>query len=443
VRDIIDPGAPTRSLALLDLPPRAASEERMVGDVTDRGAALLVAGVVEDASGKPLQGAAVEVREVRQRGQSRVADTDDVTTDAEGRFSVEGATGESKLTVHVSLEGWYLAELPMFAPGRDDLRVTLAPAGGIAGSVRTPEGAAPLRVEIFVSGEPSRNGGTGYEASDGLSTWVQKDGSFSFPSLRPGKAKVSVRHGWSDRDTVAVVEDVEVVAGQVTRDPRLQGLDLAKSLRAIRVSAVDPDGRPVAGATAHWRATGEDTYWREVTSGKDGVATIHVKPRDGRPARIDVIVKRSGHRSAALSGIETDVQATLRPWKPVLVRIRLADATAVPEPPFHIVPELAWTEPGAEKEDDDWADMDPRGVDDDVSFGKDRVVTLSVPEPGRYRVTLVLWETGPGGGGGSSLATSPERVVVDVPEHASGPIEVVVAADPEEFAEETKRRTER
>ena len=68
---------------------------------------------------------------------------------------------------------------------------------------------------------------------------------------------------------------------------------------------------------------------------------------------------------------------------------------------------LAWAPPN-EDEDEGWR-SDPRDVDHHLRavFGKDRVVALEVPDPGRYRVELTFWEMEMDGGTGSSIATVP------------------------------------
>ena len=70
-------------------------------------------------------------------------------------------------------------------------------------------------------------------------------GGFRFENVHPGTYRIELR----TKDTewlVASVSDVEVVAGETTLDPRLQGLDLRGKLRLLRLRVERADGTPFA-----------------------------------------------------------------------------------------------------------------------------------------------------------------------------------------------------
>lgn len=234
--------AVTRSTAH-DSPP-APSEE------TSAEPAVLLSGLVIEGRGIGVPDATVQVeRHVVDAGgfgmrMVAVEPLPELTTrtDAEGRFEVRGAeTGE--VVVLAEKESYVLEEeVECTVPAT---RVTLVL--GRAGAILVTVAADSLELADEVGVEVR---------SPGADRTVDRD----VGDLRTGRlmsdavAQVSydvVLVGRRDRKPLHTVPGVQVRAGETTEDPRLQELDLRALLAEIRVSVVDPGGRPVPGVTVH------------------------------------------------------------------------------------------------------------------------------------------------------------------------------------------------
>ncbi len=427
-------------IAIVDLPSVLPPGEIDVGDVTFAGGALLVSGVVVDGAGKPLVGATLRAMDVKGMGASRspIRDVDAATSDSEGRFRLEGTVETKKVAVGASLGGYYVPGNEWFAVGATDARVVMQPAGGIAGSVRVPGGKNPYDVRILVQGVPSYNGDADYRFRDqALSGSCREGGVFEIDTLRPGKARVALRLGWNDDDTFLVVEGVEIVAGQITRDPRLQDVDPTKSMRALKITVTDAQMKPLADAKVSFRPVGDAGFWKQAGAcDAAGVATLAARADKSGSSGFDVIVASRGFHAAVLHGVSADAAVALEAAKPSTVRVRLAESSPLPEPPFQLAATLHWIEPGTPDDEQNW--NGPRDVGDEAKFGKDRLLTFETYDPGRYRVDLMLWKMDMNGGGGGSVASAPKTVVVTVGGDGA-PEEVVVGVDPEDLKERMSR----
>jgi hypothetical protein len=419
-----------RSIALIDLPPTLPAGEIVVGDVVYRGTAILAAGVVVDAAGRPLPG--VEIRAMNVDAHNRYP-TDDAAavTDASGRFRLLGESTGKSVAIGATLDGFYVPDHAPIAVGTADARIVMSPAGGIAGSVRMP----PDRkfVTIGVSGPTGDNGDTGQFFWERRRYAANDDGTFEIHGLRPGVARVSIRLGVNEEDVVAAFDDVQVVAGKITRDPRLQDVDPLKSLSTLKVVAVNKDGLGLP-ARVHFRPAGKSADWKE--AGHGSTTTVRAK-REEIAGGLDVLVTCGGFRSKIARDVRADTTVVLETAEWSSVRVRLAERTPLPPPPYQLSAKLYWIEPGAADERD--GGWDPRNSTIALAgFGKDRVMTIEGLEPGRYRVVLFLGERDMNSSYSGSIDTDPKVVVATVGEDgATG--EVVVGADPTEISRQTKR----
>jgi hypothetical protein len=428
-----------RRFAIADVPAGPPAADADVGDVVFQGTELLVAGVVVDSAGRPLEGAVVRAISDDAGGDRGASDDVDASiTRADGRFRLVGAPAGPRLEIGVNLTGHCVDGPLEFATGATDVRVVMSEAGAIAGSVLFPEGVPRWRACVTVDGPTSENGGFETWFGGPVTARVGNDGRFELGQLRPGKACVKIRFGWSEGDTVLAVDDVAVVAGEVTRDPRLARVDLANALHGLRVTVADANGARIGGADVHFRPSGSATFWERVESSEtDGIAVVQSGASEAARNGFDVVVTQRGYRSVEVRAAKSDVKVVLEKAKASVVRVRLAANSPLPDPPFQVSADLKWAVRGT-------SDADAQGPGArDVSgtyeyFGKQRTLTFQTYDPGRYRVELTLWDVNMTESTGEDIATVPSAVEFDVPAEGST-VDVEVGVDAEQLRKLTAR----
>jgi hypothetical protein len=214
--------------AWTELPRGFAQPETDVGDIRVAGIALVASGVVVDAAGKRVAGAKVRAMEANGEVWEPIREIAAVKTGPSGEFRLRGDGAAAQVPVGVTLEGRYVADPAPVQRGTTGVRLVLAEAGSIAGSVG--ERVRNERLEVVVAGDAARNGDAEMRFHGGISVFVDDEGRFEVRSLRPGRARVAILRGAAGDRVAAEFEDVEVVGGKVTHDPRLQGIALPKDL---------------------------------------------------------------------------------------------------------------------------------------------------------------------------------------------------------------------
>jgi hypothetical protein len=231
---------------------------------------------------------------------------------------------------------------------------------------------------VYVVGEPAKAGGDEWENDRGERRLNLEGFRFVEDTLKPGTARVEVRLRGEDRALV-VVQDVVVKAGEMNRDPRLQ-IDVRKLLSVRTITVVDAsDGSPIEGASVFTPALEQIV---SAATDQKGQTLLATKER-----AVDVVAWKKGYRSTALPQVTADATAQLRKTAPIRVTIKLADGVVMPGAPFGISVKLEWVcGLDEEKTSPEWSD--PRNWAEDVRFGRDRVATFLVDDPGRYKVKL-------------------------------------------------------
>lgn len=214
-------------------------------------------GVVVDQAGKPVPNLLLQQASLNGPDQRRSYGISGARhhymhcpqTDAAGRFelrSVDEGFVPPKLRVwnQAGSEGatWLILEGAELAAG-DDNKLVICRAGRLEGSVQgLPETGAQrtLAVRLLREGETNKSY---YSNPD-----PQRKGAFVFGHLAPGKYQLRIQLG-SREDVALEVKDLVIEPGQTNRDPRVQGLDFSKIGRAVSLSFVDPQGKPVQGLT--------------------------------------------------------------------------------------------------------------------------------------------------------------------------------------------------
>lgn len=221
-----------------------------------------VRGVVTDASGDPLEGAAVyRVPELRRamlvQAFRRPRRPPDAVTGTEGRFTLKDLRPGDRIDLVIHRDGFLpAAARGLEAPSPQPLTVVLEPAAAIRGVVVDEEGQpiAGAGVELDWQGrEGDPEGDLWFTVGSLGSATSDRMGRFFLESLAPGRAEISVSAaGYQPSEAV----EVELPAGQV-----VEGLSVVLKTGAVLAGRVLTEaGEPVAEARvrAHGGAASSD-----------------------------------------------------------------------------------------------------------------------------------------------------------------------------------------
>jgi len=282
-----------------DLPPGVTD----LGDLVLDHGAFLVSGQVVDSLGKPLARLMVNVCRFTRLDDREFWPTIECVgrrfTNEAGEFEVYAMPGQpipaAKLKLSVYHRGvWHKQP---FTAGARHVRMVLSNGGAIAGSVVLGPGQAPGDVSIVL-----------LQGNRGSLVTVGEDGQFEERDLPAGSYKLIASLRGAPKGASRVqVEGIEVVDGQVTRDPRIQGLRLEESGAHVELLVVDEKSQPVR---ARVRMPGVDDFG--VRTDSNGKVTI-------RPPRlpVDVEVLAFGFRRATVRGVTGDRRIRLERGLPV------------------------------------------------------------------------------------------------------------------------------
>lgn len=234
--------------------------ETVVSLVLDAGAAIR--GKVVDGAGAPVAGASVSVR--RFGGGLPVMQTR--TTGEDGAFRVGGLSGGGFL-LRAQMQGFVDASLAGLEAGGEEVLLTLAPGGAIAGTVTDGDGkpVTSFRVNSSREGDSGTPNPMDWErfAAGMMGTpFEDPAGRFRLEGLEPGNWKVEVT---ADALAPAEAAGIAVAAGEETE----VALVLPEGLVLRGVVVRRSDGTAVPGATVRLPAEG---FLGEFDMGFDGSA---------------------------------------------------------------------------------------------------------------------------------------------------------------------------
>jgi len=273
-------------------PGQAADQEETTLELA-LSAPKAVAGVVQDAAGKPVAEVAVWVKiayrssdiEVtggilppslgRERFQAR--------TGADGKFRIDGLPEGAKLALGITKAGMALDRphdpVAYFNPsaleieaGQSDLVLAVQRAGVIEGRVVKSEGNAPVPGAVVSFAETGLGRDTTPPAVSG------PDGVFRFTDLQAGEYQLHVRMGTNEPpDLVGETASVAVEPGATNREAKLTlspgGL--------LEVTVKDSGGeKPIGGASVYANVPGAGVPLKPVTTSAEGVARFRLSPGD-------------------------------------------------------------------------------------------------------------------------------------------------------------------
>lgn len=378
------------------------------GTVTLVEEPLIASGTVVDDAGAPVPGAIVRVERqtrVDARGPARdgvaglplswsAQDKIIAETDANGAFTIRGACGPGPLRLFASHAAFFEDEHVRFEPGTTGLRLTLLRGGAIEGSVLLPPGAPAWSFRMEVKGVPAASLDLAHpegEARSGAQAQARLDaeGGFRWTGLIPGTATVDVlADAWGSITPLVTFGDVVVRAGETTRDPRLQGIDLRSRFHAITITVQDEAGRaprmaevamPLPDPGAGVKLFMADAFGRAV------VITERLP--------VDLTIGARGYVPQRFTGVASDRKVVL--VRGPDVRLVFAGGFQLPEHPLWLEAAVSAVDSGGRRErTGDLMRYDPHSA----RVASDRRATLRFSRPGRYQVSLHLrresWKPG-------------------------------------------------
>lgn len=228
----------------------AGIAELDLGEIFLDARSLLVAGRVVDRAGKRVVGARVSAlgtrtsgASVQARGWQRAQELQ-TYSGPDGAFELRGDPEWTALGVSAwSSDG--ASEFRVVEPGTRDVVLTLAADGALAGSISLGNGLA--REYLTVTVRPEGESVAPRGATPARRSELDAEGAFVVRGLAPGSYTVSVYASGAPTE-VAQVQGVLVEASQLTRDPRLDPLEIG-NWSVLRV--LTADGEPASRASAH------------------------------------------------------------------------------------------------------------------------------------------------------------------------------------------------
>lgn len=281
--------------------------------------------VVDAADGRPVAGAALDLR--NGAGSAIFGDPPltTATSDEGGRFTLDGAPKEGGVTLLVTADGYARARVELRLPrdARERIRVELTSAATLRGQVVTQGGAAVARATVRVMPadrtdwieSATANGDFVGGSPPWLETRTGPDGAFTVDGLTLERAWVAL----------ALSRDNGVTPLSPRLDPRALPDDLVLTLPAsarLAVHVLDDAGRAIDGARVRlgtWhtirRRAETDTQGRFVFDGlAAGTQDVRVEATGRLPRQLQIELTGGGEtvidvqleRGATVAGVVVD-----------------------------------------------------------------------------------------------------------------------------------------
>ncbi len=347
-----------------------------LGDLVLVDQPLMISGIVVDDGGNPIADADVELAHAFP-GEGGAIDWrlsgPGMSTAEDGKFSFHGPWSSGPIGLDVNVDGFIAREIQSFAVGAKDVRVQLRRGGTIEGSVVFDDGLSPD--DFTLSCAPNGAPESEWER-DGLLESPTRDShraAFKFEGLAPGKVRVtfSARGG----PELLALDDVDVVAGKPSTDPRLNDVDLRHRTHAIHVVIRGGAGEAIESASVRVRARDGSRAWSERYANL-GRVTLQT-----RTLPLDLVVAAVGYRTRRIEGVSADVDVKLERGLPIELAL---DSQSRGVLPAVVSLDVELTE-GTLTTADDRPDFGGR-----TQLPPDGRATTRVSEPGRYSLSIEL-----------------------------------------------------
>lgn len=351
--------------AVVDLVVPLPRETIRLGDLVLREGPSICAGRVVDGEGRPIADAELSLMTKGRylglnpwllRGRS----------DADGRFAIRGILETSILYVVARAPkfGETVLEIP---PGKQDVLLVLEAAARIVGSI------APSNVfrmdELSVDCMATR-----IVSNRAFSIRVRPahgSGAFQLTGLPAGEFRIQLTTHPMVGNPLELAT-VQVEAGAVLRDPRLQSFDVDGRLHRFEIVPSEPDGRGllIFAVSARLPNTEADSeVYSDIYDGRMRIASTS--------AEIDVLVSALGRRSVAAICTPGVTKVTMPPA--LEVRLEIDGVADLLGATYGLVPRLDFH--GREERAENW---------DGLTFDAQGVCQFSVANAGAHEVRYSL-----------------------------------------------------
>ncbi len=315
IRGPIGPGKDLRELmAVIDVSGFAPYDNPTMnlGTIVLEEVGQVVAGRVVDEAGNPLAGIDVVIE--RQDGSQWLRESRHlVRSDRQGRFSIRGDFEPGNLRLNKGRWGdskIVVKQPTRFERGDEDVILVIKKKAGISGSLLLPQGIDGRAILVWLTGsalDQETAGIVGHGKID-----VAVDGGFHAGNLQSGTVSVAVHlHASNPQRPCGIplvkIENLQIVAGEVNCDRRLQQIDLRDKVRVSTVFVVDESHTPIRSASVLSRSIAVDRGgWQESRTDMEGRVRI-MRGQDYLVVRAG----KSGFAEARLSGVSEAATLTL------------------------------------------------------------------------------------------------------------------------------------
>ncbi|GAB4152323.1 MAG: hypothetical protein Fur0037_21100 [Planctomycetota bacterium] len=346
------------------------------------GLGASVAGKVVDPDGAPVAGARVahfpsaQIPLLGDMSTSmgtdiivKTAQRSNCESDAQGRFVLTGIQDENEFLLAAWHDDFAGGLARGVRAGQRDIEIVLERAGRLTGRVIAKESGEPI---------PDFEIGASIALFMGLSRPVRQqsfraagDGRFLVESLAPGSYRIRA----NAEGRAAADLRVEIEGGKLAE---VGDIELARAA-AVRGVVVDPDGRPVRGASVRRKKGGvldnkmlSSMFSEDSSDRTDGSGAFSLE--DLPPGRITLIADAEGHASGQSERLDLSAGQVLEG-----VEIRLGNGGGICG--------RLLTGPGEHPED--WQLFAKDLSDGDTAFGPvhaDGTFAIEHLDPGRYEI---------------------------------------------------------
>ncbi len=210
---------------------------------------LAITGFVRDSKGQPIPGAQIFAFSLGEGGRPQNS-----SSDAEGRFRLDGLAADRSIMLNVSAEG-YAAQQKNVTPPGGELIIVLKSAGTLRGRVEDADTKRPV-TDFTISRSAGRGGGFNFIVNlggrGGDRSFQSEDGTFELTDVPAGK--------WTVKASATGYRSADISGIEVGEAETKDGILLSLKKGGVLAGRVlDPrKGTGVPNASVSWQASGGD-----------------------------------------------------------------------------------------------------------------------------------------------------------------------------------------